>query len=52
MTGGYKFTKSPEKINDLIHTDVIKIFAQNGKNKNPDTNYKNIQPGYTNGIWH
>ena len=30
-TGGFKFTKSPEKINYLIDMDDIKIFARNEK---------------------
>ena len=30
-TGGYKFTKSPEKINQRISMDDIKLFAKNEK---------------------
>ena len=30
-TGRYKFTKSQEKINQLIYTDDIKLFAKNEK---------------------
>ena len=30
-TGGYKFTKSQEKINHLMYMDDIKLFAKNEK---------------------
>ena len=30
-TGGYKFTKSQEKLNDFMYMDYIKIFAKNEK---------------------
>ena len=30
-TEGYKFTKSKEKINNLMYVDVIKLFAKNEK---------------------
>ena len=35
----------------LIYMDGMKLFAKNEKEKT-DTNIKNIQPGYRNGIWH
>ena len=31
MTGGYKFTKSQEKINYLMYINDIKTFAKNEK---------------------
>ena len=36
-TGGYKLTKSKEKINHLMHTDDIKQFAKNEKELEPLT---------------
>ena len=43
----YKFTKSKEKINH--HEAICKKCKRTGES---DTNNKNIQPGYRNGIWH
>ena len=50
-TGGYKFTKSPKKINYFIYMDGIKVFVEKGKrNGDHNTNNLNIQPRYRNGI--
>ena len=49
--GGCKFTKSQEKMNNLMYIDDIKIFTKNSIELETDTNNKNIQPGYRNGIW-
>ena len=35
-----------------MYMDNIKLFAQNEKELETDTNNKNIWPGYRNGIWH
>ena len=51
-TGSYKFTKLQKKIYHLIYMDNIKLLEKNEKIWDPDTNNKNIQPGYRNGIWH
>ena len=48
FTGGDKFTKSQENINSLMYMKVISLFAK--KELETDTNNKNIQPGYKNGI--
>ena len=49
----YKFTKSQEKINNLMTMDDIKVFAKKWKRTyDPDTNNKNVQLGYRNGNWH
>ena len=51
MGRGYKFTKSLKKINHLMYTDDVNVFAKNEKRTGDlDTNNKNIQPGYE--IWH
>ena len=47
-TGGYKFTKSQKKIDQLI--DDIKLFAKRFGNHN--TGCDNTQSGYRDGIWH
>ena len=66
FTGGYKFYKSQEMINHLMDMNDSKNKQKNKqtknktknkkqpnkKRKNFDTNNKNIQPGYRNGIWH
>ena len=47
-TGGYKLTKSQEKINHLMYIDK-KLFAKSKKRTgNPS---ENIQSGYSDGIW-
>ena len=48
----HKLTKSQEKINHLKCMDNIILFAKRKKIGDSDINNKNIQTGYTNGIWH
>ena len=51
-TWGNKFSKSLEKINHLIYMDDIKMFAKKKQNTRYfNTDNKNIQFGYSNGIW-
>ena len=54
FTAGNKYSKSQEKINDLMYIDDIKIFAKKilKRTGEPDTNNKNIYPGYSYEIWH
>ena len=48
-TGGYKLNKSPEKINDLIYMDDIRVFVKNGKElETSNITNKNIQSAYRN----
>ena len=51
-TGGYNLIELQEKINYLMHMDGIKLLVKNVKELVTDTNNKNIQPGYRNGIWY
>ena len=50
-TEGYKFPKSQEQINQLMHIDDIKLFAKNEKECYSNSNKNNIQTEYRNGIW-
>ena len=45
MHRGLQIPKITRKVNHLIYMDNIKLFTKN-KKRNPDTNNKNIQPGY------
>ena len=50
---GYKLTQSQEKIKLPLNIDDIKYSQKKKKKKRTrDTNNKNIQLGYRNGIWH
>ena len=48
--------RTQEKINCIMYMDDINLFAKKKKKRtstwDSDTNNKNIQPGYNNGIWH
>ena len=45
-TGGYKIYESQEKVNNLMYTDEIKLFAKNEKRiGNPNTDSEDIQLG-------
>ena len=35
-----------------MYIDNIKLFAKNEKELETDSNNRNIQPGFRNGIWH
>ena len=51
--GGYKFTKTQEKINHPMYKNEIMLFAEKENNwRASDANNKNIQPKCMNGIWH
>ena len=49
-TKNSKFTKPPENIKHFMYMDDIKLFAQNEKNEDSDTNNKNMQTGERSGI--
>ena len=51
-TGGYKLTKSNEKINHRMYMDDIKRFAKNEKELETNTRSQNIQSEHRDGIWH
>ena len=51
--GGYKLSKSQEKIYYLMYMDDIKLFAKKRKQiENSNTGCENIQSGHKDGIWH